>query len=68
MLLKRSLISTPVYRKVTENDVRSDRKTAVIEVTTENKPSDALIYSVDDVPPWHVSLLLGFQVPIKRVS
>lgn len=22
----------------------------------------ALLYSVDDVPPWHLSCLLGFQV------
>ena len=35
-----------------------------IRVSDEMKPDDAnhLIYSVDDIPPWHWSLLLGFQV------
>lgn len=27
-------------------------------------PANGLLYAVDDVPPWHLSFLLGFQVPL----
>lgn len=35
-----------------------------IRISEDFKPGDAnhLIYKVDDIPPWHWSLLLGFQV------
>lgn len=29
---------------------------------TQPPSQHALLYSVDDVPPWHLSCLLGFQV------
>lgn len=28
----------------------------------DNNRKSQMIYSVDDIPPWHWSLLLGFQV------
>jgi len=34
------------------------------DTTTGSK----LLYSVDDVPPWHWSLFLGFQVERKTVE
>ena len=27
-----------------------------------NRNNNALLYSVDDTPPWHLSVILGFQV------
>lgn len=37
-----------------------------IQITQTNQ--NALLYSVDDVPPWHLSCLLGFQVFFKKDS
>ena len=37
-----------------------------IQITQTNQ--NALLYSVDDVPPWHLSCLLGFQVFLKRIQ
>ena len=36
-------------------------------VTDLNRNGSKLVYSVDDVPPWHWCILLGFQVRTKLI-
>lgn len=45
-----------------------DVESAFKDKKGEDKNKSAMVYSVDDVPPWHWSIILGFQVNSNLIS
>lgn len=60
------MVIQPFMRASNEDDEESGGQSSLEDDTTAENTSIgsniALIYGVEDVPPWHVSCFLGFQV------
>lgn len=44
------------------------QKSTVDSSKTENSEDDDIMYKIEDVPPWYLSLILGLQVMISYAS
>ena len=59
------MVIQPFIKASNENDEESGQSSLDDDTSAESNSignNIALIYGVEDVPPWHVSFFLGFQV------
>lgn len=50
-----------------EGDERGNESTEEENNDRSSAGEDRLIYSIEDTPPWHLSLLFGFQVKVMII-
>ncbi len=69
-----TIIQPFIIRAPNENEEDNGRSSPLATMDHENPSADGrvitsqLIYGVEDVPPWNVSLFLGFQVYFLKKS
>lgn len=51
-----------IFCNVIQNCFTKRRKSITESIETETDPDNAILYGLDDVPPWYLSIFMALQV------